>query len=266
MPTTTNYSWTTPADTDLVKDGASAIRTLGTAIDTTVFNNANAAVQKSVIDAAGDLLIGTANDTVGKLSLGTANQQLRVNSGATSLEYFTPATAGGMTLISEQVASANSAIDFNSISGSYKQLLLIWSGIKHSGSGSAFSIRLNNSSSSVYSYGSFGAESTSLVAPFSTATSFPNDPFGKNDNGYTTYNFWSMGSLLIDNYASSTKIKTCTLTHSFADSSAGAARMYNNLVVFNDTTAVTSLNIVRLSGSATITNETNSSIRLYGIS
>jgi hypothetical protein len=256
MPTTTNYGWTTPADTDLVKDGASAIRTLGTAIDTTVFNNANAAVQKSVIDAAGDLLIGTANDTVGKLSLGTANQQLRVNSGATSLEYFTPATAGGMTLISEQVASANSAIDFNSISGSYKQLLLIWSGIKHSGSGSAFSIRLNNSSSSVYSYGSFGAESTSL----------PNDPFGKNDNGYTTYNFWSMGSLLIDNYASSTKIKTCTLTHSFADSSAGAARMYNNLVVFNDTTAVTSLNIVRLSGSATITNETNSSIRLYGIS
>jgi hypothetical protein len=29
MATTTNYSWTTPDDTDLVKDGASAIRTLG---------------------------------------------------------------------------------------------------------------------------------------------------------------------------------------------------------------------------------------------
>ncbi len=35
MPTTTNYGWTIPADTDLVKDGASAIRTLGNAIDTT---------------------------------------------------------------------------------------------------------------------------------------------------------------------------------------------------------------------------------------
>lgn len=34
MPTTTNFSWTTPADTDLVKDGALAIRTLGNGIDT----------------------------------------------------------------------------------------------------------------------------------------------------------------------------------------------------------------------------------------
>jgi len=44
MATTTNYNWTTPDDTALVKDGAAAIRSLGTAIDTTVFNNAAAAV------------------------------------------------------------------------------------------------------------------------------------------------------------------------------------------------------------------------------
>jgi hypothetical protein len=36
MPTTTNNGWTIPADTDLVKDGAAAIRTLGQAIDTTL--------------------------------------------------------------------------------------------------------------------------------------------------------------------------------------------------------------------------------------
>lgn len=34
MATTTNFGWTTPNDTDLVKDGASAIRTLGSGIDT----------------------------------------------------------------------------------------------------------------------------------------------------------------------------------------------------------------------------------------
>lgn len=34
MPTTSNFGWTTPADTDLVKDGAAAIRTLGNGIDT----------------------------------------------------------------------------------------------------------------------------------------------------------------------------------------------------------------------------------------
>lgn len=36
MATTTNYGWTTPDDTALVKDGASAIRSLGSAIDTSL--------------------------------------------------------------------------------------------------------------------------------------------------------------------------------------------------------------------------------------
>lgn len=36
MPTTSNFGWTTPADTDLVKDGAAAIRTLGNGIDTSL--------------------------------------------------------------------------------------------------------------------------------------------------------------------------------------------------------------------------------------
>ena len=38
MATTTNYGWDTPDDTDLVKDGAAAIRTLGSSIDTTTKN------------------------------------------------------------------------------------------------------------------------------------------------------------------------------------------------------------------------------------
>lgn len=34
MPTTTtNFAWTIPSDTDLVKDGANAIRTIGNAVD-----------------------------------------------------------------------------------------------------------------------------------------------------------------------------------------------------------------------------------------
>ena len=36
MPTTSNFGWTTPADTDLVKDGALAIRTLGNGIDSSL--------------------------------------------------------------------------------------------------------------------------------------------------------------------------------------------------------------------------------------
>jgi hypothetical protein len=36
MPNTTNFSWPTPADTDLVKDGAAAIRNLGNGVDTSL--------------------------------------------------------------------------------------------------------------------------------------------------------------------------------------------------------------------------------------
>jgi hypothetical protein len=36
MATTTNFGWTTPNDTDLVKDGAAAVRTLGSSIDTSM--------------------------------------------------------------------------------------------------------------------------------------------------------------------------------------------------------------------------------------
>ena len=34
MATTSAFGWETPDDTDLVKDGAAAIRTLGSSIDT----------------------------------------------------------------------------------------------------------------------------------------------------------------------------------------------------------------------------------------
>lgn len=36
MATSTNYGWVEPDDTAFVKDGASAMRTLGNSIDTTV--------------------------------------------------------------------------------------------------------------------------------------------------------------------------------------------------------------------------------------
>jgi hypothetical protein len=71
MATTTNYSWTTPDDTDLVKDGAAAIRTLGTAIDTTVFTNAGAAINKTIVDAKGDIIAATAADTVSRVAVGS---------------------------------------------------------------------------------------------------------------------------------------------------------------------------------------------------
>ena len=112
MATTTNYSWTTPDDTDLVKDGAAAIRTLGSAIDTTVFNNAGAAVAKSTIDAKGDLLVGTADNTVGRLAVGTNGYTLVADSAETTgLKWAAPAGGGKVLQVVQGTTTTDTAIN-----------------------------------------------------------------------------------------------------------------------------------------------------------
>ena len=86
MATTTNYAWETPDDTDLVKDGAAAIRTLGSSIDTTT-----KALNPSTTQGDIEYRSATAN-TNNRLAIGTAGQILAVNSGATAPEWI---TAGG---------------------------------------------------------------------------------------------------------------------------------------------------------------------------
>lgn len=91
MATTTNYGWTTPDDTDLVKDGAAAIRTLGSAVDTTTKN-------LNPETTTGDIAYRSATANVNtRLGLGTAGQVLRVNSGATAPEWATTADQTPLT-------------------------------------------------------------------------------------------------------------------------------------------------------------------------
>lgn len=97
MATSPNYGWTEPDDTSLVKDGASAMRTLGNAIDATVYANASAALNKTIIDAKGDLIAGTASDTVARLAIGSNGQVLTADSTAsTGIKWSTP-VSGSIT-------------------------------------------------------------------------------------------------------------------------------------------------------------------------
>jgi len=81
MANTTNYNWETPDDTDLVKDGAAAIRTLGSSIDTTTKN-----LNPETTTGALAYRSATANVNTA-LTIGTNGQLLRVNSGATAPEW-----------------------------------------------------------------------------------------------------------------------------------------------------------------------------------
>jgi hypothetical protein len=109
MPTTSNFGWTTPADTDLVKDGASAIRTLGNNIDSSmaqlkggttgqVLSKTNGtdmaftwvtqddanAIQNTIVDAKGDLITATGNDVPARLAVGNNGDTLVADSAATT--------------------------------------------------------------------------------------------------------------------------------------------------------------------------------------
>ena len=74
MANTTNFGWETPDDTDLVKDGAAAIRTLGSAIDTTV----KALNPETTL---GDIAYRSATaNTKTRLAIGSEGQVLTVSS------------------------------------------------------------------------------------------------------------------------------------------------------------------------------------------
>jgi hypothetical protein len=68
--------------------------------------SAATSIPPTLIDAAGDLLIGTANDTVGRLGIGTALQVLRVNAGATALEYAAAAAVSSYGLFAKASPSS----------------------------------------------------------------------------------------------------------------------------------------------------------------
>jgi len=142
MATTTNYGWTTPDDTALVKDGASAIRTLGSSVDSTLKTQIDAQIPKTIVDAKGDLIAATASDTVARLAVGTNGQVLLADSAeATGLKWGTPAS-GSMTLLSTTTLTGAS-VTISSISQSYKSLYFVIRNFLPSLDGYSLKMRFN---------------------------------------------------------------------------------------------------------------------------
>lgn len=120
MATSPLFGWEEPDDTDLVKDGAAAIRTLGNAIDTSMGDllggssgqvlskNSNTnmdfawvtpddanAIQNAIVDAKGDLIAASAADTPARLAVGNNGETLVADSStATGLKWGRPTTLG----------------------------------------------------------------------------------------------------------------------------------------------------------------------------
>ena len=142
MATTTNYSWTTPDDTALVKDGAAAIRTLGSSVDTTT-----KALNPSTTLGDIEYRSSTANTNT-RLALGTAGQVLTVNSGANAPEWAAVSATSMTLLASGSVGS--SGIDLTSISSSYEILILKIIDIDMGATNGVIGFRFNNDSAGNY--------------------------------------------------------------------------------------------------------------------
>ena len=228
------------------------------------------AINPNIVDAKGDIIAATAADTVARLAVGANDTVLTADSStATGLKWAT--AASGMTLISETTASAVSSIQFASL-GNYKQLILMWSGVQHSTTGSSFHLRFNNDSGSNYLVNSYGALNTTNSDADKRALTFAggyhfglNVPaFGFQASGASVEKS-SFGRLVLDNYTSTTKLKTFELHYGFWEEANSQAIHTNTLGLYNSASAITTLDIVRVGGSATISNAANTTIRLYGV-
>jgi hypothetical protein len=94
------------------------------------------------------------------LGIGTADQVLGIAAGVPA--WTTPAGGGGMTIIGTATPSGATTISFTSIPGTYKHLMLIWTGMFQSVTGEQFFVRLNNDSGSAYDYNGISATGSTI--------------------------------------------------------------------------------------------------------
>jgi hypothetical protein len=271
MPTTTNFGWTTPADTDLVKDGALAIRTLGNGIDTSLLDlkggttgqvlskNTNAdldftwvnqddsnAIQNAIVDAKGDLISATAADTPARLAVGTNGQVLTADSAtATGLKWSTP-SSGGMTLLSTTTLSG-SFTDIN-VSGTYVSLYIQIFGITAS---------TTNGYLQIYPNGTGGTGNGLVGKRVSGTNGFDNTTSIGVPELVTRTDANNAFVLMIDNWSSSTNYKPFAFYGTYNTNGV----IFTNHGTVSSNTAITSLRFQNAAGG----NWAGGTVRIYGV-
>jgi hypothetical protein len=237
MATTTNYGWTTPDDTALVKDGASAIRTLGSSVDTSV-------KALSPGTTAGDIDYYTAATTKARVAIGTNGQVLTSNGSVPS--WATP-LSGSLTLLSTTTLSGTATL-VSSISQSYKSLYVLINN-PYMNSGTSIQIK-PNSTTSVYGR---------VVGGGATAWSAPN-AIEIDGNVATTSSAANQNiALHILDYTNATYGKPWMIWGNVANNGTSAGF---GAGIHTSASAITSLQFVTKNGTSTFSG---GEVRIYGV-
>ena len=276
MATSPLFGWEEPDDTDLVKDGAAAIRTLGNAIDTSMGDllggttgqvlskNSNTnmdftwvtsddanAIQNTIVDAKGDLIAATAADTPARLAVGTNGQTLVANSStATGLEWQTPASGGGMTLLSTTTLTGSNTVTISSISQSYNNLFVLAYGLTNA-SNNVYRTVEPNASSSIVTY--FQTNATTTVSSDGNDAMYL-QPIANQSTFNSADN---VAGIWIYDYASTTNYKPWTISGSVVNTTHFP---YLGGGSFKTTSAISSLEFI--SGNQ---NWTAGTVKIYGV-
>jgi hypothetical protein len=243
MATTTNYSWTTPDDTALVKDGAAAIRTLGSSVDTTT-KNLNPSTTLGDIEYRSS----TANTNT-RLGIGSTGQVLTVSGGVPA---WGNVAAGGMTLLSTTTLSGSSTT-ISSIDQTYKSLYVRFQDV-YASMDTNLRLRLN---------GDTGSNHFTLAAR--SDTNAYSDTANESSFNYIAYlgsaiDYYyakAFGEFQIDRYSE-------TQQHGFFSSSfggqGGTAKTTRCGLQYNSTTAISSLTFLPQGGTFS-----GGTVYIYGV-
>jgi hypothetical protein len=239
-----------PTPTDLVTDLPADFEVFGQAVDTQMKTNADAATQKATLTTKGDIYAATGTSTPARLALGTNGQVLTVDtSTATGLKYAT-AAAGGMTQLATGSLSGSS-VSITSISGSYKNLYLICTGV--SPSSATYPQLLLNSDGSMQTN---GIDGQAVLRSYYDGIY----PIGKSRNmnpANAQGTFW----LTIFDYATTGTQRSFSTQAAYKDNDIGDSASFFTGTWQNTSNAVTSIQIQPFSGTWDAGTYT-----LYGVS
>lgn len=261
MATSPNFNWPEPDNTDLVKNGALAIRTAVDAIDTSlvdlkggttgqvlskasgtdmdfswVAQDDSNAIQNAIVDAKGDLIAASAADTPARLAVGANGTVLTADSTeATGLKWVAAASGGGYTSIASGTISS-AALNITSIPSTYKALVLELRDITKA---SAFDVNMQFNSDSGTNYGN--VINRNVNNTLSTIGAIAATAMTMNGSGFKASTQYNQIIIKIDGYAQTDMWKVCTMYGSGTDTSSSAREIWQGAGTWTSTSAITSI-------------------------